>query len=350
MPVTIRDVAKAAGVSPSTVSRTIRNNPAISKATKLKVRAAMEEVGYVPPFSDESESHEPPMEVGIILPPSQTDTYNNPFFLEVIRGISEYCNQNGAMTALITGKDDQEVIDSILSSQSPDVVSSYILLFSRAGDPIIRFLYSQGLDYVLIGSASEYSNETVSVDNDNIEAGRCAAQYLYERGHRRFCFIGAPFSNLFSAARRNGFLLFLNEKNIPQGQIDLIETEHGNESGQEKIRRVLQRDDATRPTAFVTSDDMHALTLRQLAADAGLDIPNDVSIVSFNNSIFARLTSPALTSIEVHPFQLGREAAAQAISRAKTPSPMASKTLVPFALIQRDSTCYRTPEGSERKD
>lgn len=338
MSVTIRDVARVAGVSASTVSRTIRNNPAISETTKEKVRKAIEKVGYTAPASASTlVQNKPLVEVGIILPPSAADTYNNPFFLEVIRGISEYCNQNEAVSLLLTGRDDQEVIEAILSLSASSRLSAFILLFSRADDPIVDKLTEEGYDYVLIGSPQSRSSQTVSVDNDNIEAGSSAARYLYGLGHRRFAFIGSPFEHLFSASRKNGVLLFLQQAGIEAQNMHLIEMEHGDPEGLEEIGRLLALSKDKRPTAFVTSDDLHAMALRQKAAEAGLSIPDDLSIVSFNNSIFATLTSPRLTSIDVHPLQLGREAAAQAILRARTPQSMASKTLVPFVLVERES-------------
>ncbi len=339
MSVTIRDVAQLAGVSASTVSRTIRNNPAISAATKAKVRAAIEQLGYECPMPEDDADAQAaaPLEVGIIFPPSHTDTYNNPFFLEVIQGISEFCNENGAIPILMTGKNDADVIDQITRTHPTSRIAAYIVLFSRVGDPIVSALYDQGCEYVLLGTPMQYANETVSVDNDNISAGMAAANYLYALGHRRFCFIGSPFTNLFSASRKNGVILALSDHGITPDQIQIVEMEHGSLDGLEKIRQILAMDDDKRPTAFVTSDDLHALALRQLGVEASLFIPTDFSIVSFNNSVFARLISPQLTSIDVHPAQLGREAANQAISRARVPSSMASKTLVPFSLVERDS-------------
>ena len=107
MAVTIKDVAAAAGVSPSTVSRTCKDSPSISRETKERVRRIMAQLGYVPNFETE------PVEafsktIGIILPSSQRDVYENAFHLEIIRGIGQFCNQRRYVNTVITGQDDAE--------------------------------------------------------------------------------------------------------------------------------------------------------------------------------------------------------------------------------------------------
>ena len=111
MAVTIKDVAAAAGVSPSTVSRTCKDSPSISRDTKERVRRVMAQLGYQPNLETE------PVEafsktIGIILPSSQRDVYENAFHLEIIRGIGQFCNQRQYVNTVITGQDDAEVLDA----------------------------------------------------------------------------------------------------------------------------------------------------------------------------------------------------------------------------------------------
>ena len=95
-----------------------------------------------------------------------------------------------------------------------------------------------------------------------------------------------------------------------------------------------------RPTAMLVSDDILALSLERICMEAGISIPEDLSILSFNNSLFARLTSPQLTSIDINSGQLGMETATQMISHIENPNLPATKIIVPHHLIERDS-CRR---------
>ena len=102
MPVTIKDVAALAGVSPSTVSRTCKDHPSISRQTKEKVRRAMAQLGYEPNFQASNLASQNSRTIGIILPVSEQEAYQNSFYLETIRGISQLCNQKQYINTVIT--------------------------------------------------------------------------------------------------------------------------------------------------------------------------------------------------------------------------------------------------------
>ena len=113
MGVTIKDVAALAGVSTSTVSRVCNNNPAISKETADRVRKAMAELGYEGNTASEPAAPQPIKMIGIVLPPSEHDAYENTFSLKAIRGISQVCNQRGVASTVITGRDHEEILRSV---------------------------------------------------------------------------------------------------------------------------------------------------------------------------------------------------------------------------------------------
>ena len=209
MAVTIKDVAALAGVSPSTVSRTCKDNPSISWETKEKVRRAMAQLGYEPNFQASNLATQNSRAIGIILPPSEREAFENPFYLEAIRGISQFCNKRQYSNTVITGRDDQEILQVIRTMTRSGQVDGFILLYSRQKDPIADYLYSEGLLYVLIGKAYQFANQTIYIDNDNLLAGREAAEYLYGLGHRRIAYIGSDIRLMFSPGRRSGCPLAL---------------------------------------------------------------------------------------------------------------------------------------------
>ena len=107
------------------------------------------------------------------------------------------------------------------------------------------------------------------------------------------------------------------------------------------LERLL--DSPERPTAFVVSDDMLALSLERLCIQKGLRIPDDISIIAFNNSLYAQLTSPQLTAVDINSYLLGQEAANQIINHAENPNLTTSKVVVPHRIIER-SSCRRWEE------
>ena len=185
--------------------------------------------------------------IGIILPPSEREAFENPFYLEAIRGISQFCNKRQYSNTVITGRDDQEILQVIRTMTRSGQVDGFILLYSRQKDPIVDYLYSEGLLYVLIGKAYQFANQTIYIDNDNLLAGREAAEYLYGLGHRRIAYIGSDIRLMFSADRRSGCQLALLEKGLSLRPEYFAEVHSLSEAGEAPIRQLLQL--AERPTA-----------------------------------------------------------------------------------------------------
>src|SRR5699024_9225297 len=121
---------------PSTVSRTCKDHPSISRQTKEKVRQAMEKLGYEPNFQASSLATQNSRTIGIVLPPSRREAYENAFYLEAIRGISQFCNQKQYMNTVITGQDEEEIIQAIRTMVRNGLAEGLIVLYSREQDPI----------------------------------------------------------------------------------------------------------------------------------------------------------------------------------------------------------------------
>lgn len=349
MAVTIKEVAALAGVSPSTVSRTCKDNPSISEETKERVRQAMAQLGYEPgPSSGPSPQPSSPQSpdartIGVILPPSQKETYENSFYLEAIRGISQFCSHRQYINTVITGQDEDELLRVIQTLSHTGQVDSFIILYSRQQDPVIEYLYNEGLLYVLIGKAYQYANQTIYIDNDNLLAGQEATEYLIRLGHERIAYLGSDSTLMFSADRKAGYQLALALHQLPQRPEYCLEVRSVPKESNGALHALLEG--PHRPTAIVVSDDILAVALERVCLEKGLSIPEDLSIISFNNSLLARLTSPQLTSVDVNSCQLGIEAASQIINHMENPNLMATKIIVPHHLVERDSCRILTPRA-----
>ena len=337
MAVTIKDVAALAGVSTSTVSRVCNNNPAISRETADRVRQAMTELGYEPGSSAEPAAPQPIKMIGIVLPPSDRDAYENNFFLKVIRGISQVCNQCQTASTLVTGRDYPELLRSVKTLHLSGRIDGFILLYSRKNDVVTDYLCEQGVLYVIVGKPQDNAGATMCIDNDNILAGKDAADYLYQLGHRRIGFLGKEKSHLYSADRQAGWQLSLMMNGLTPRSEDCIEMDHvcGDDSA---LCRLLEQED--RPTAFMVSDDLLAMTLERACIKAGLRIPEDLSIIAFNNSLYSQLASPQLTSVDINSYQLGQEAATQIIGCLDNPNLRTTRIIVPHRIVERAS-CTR---------
>lgn len=339
MAVTIKDVAALAGVSPSTVSRVCNNNPSISRETRERVQKAIDELGYELPALQEQAPGCPVRHIGIVLPPSVREAYENTFYLKAVRGISQVCNDRQVALSVVTGKDYEEVLKSVQTLHRSGQVDGFILLYSRRSDIVVDYLCEQGLLYVIVGRANELANQTISVDNDNLLAGKEAVDYLYDLGHRRIGFIGSKTGFMYAEERRSGYQLSLLLHDLPVMPDYCIEMESLTAASAEAVHQLLRRED--RPTAFVVSDDMLALALERTCSRMHLSIPEDVSIIAFNNSLYAQLASPQITTVDINCILLGQEAARQIIAHAANPNLSTTKIVVPHTIVERDSCAKR---------
>jgi DNA-binding LacI/PurR family transcriptional regulator len=275
--------------------------------------------------------------IGIVLPPSDKDAYENNFFLKAIRGISQVCNQRQTASTIITGEDYSELLHSVKTLHLSGRIDGFILLYSRKNDIINDYLCEQGIPYVIVGKPQDASGTTLCIDNDNLMAGRDAADYLYALGHRRIGFLGKSKNHLYAADRQAGWQLSLILHGLTPRPEYCIEMDHVS-SDDTPLQQLLRRED--RPTAFMVSDDLLGLTLERACAKVGLSIPEDISIIAFNNSLYSQLASPQLTSVDINSYQLGQEAASQIIGYLDNPNLRTTRVIVPHRIVERDS-CAR---------
>lgn len=344
--VTMEDVAKAAGVSVSTVSRVCSGRSSISEKTKRRVQKVIEELGYVSNFSAANLATHNSRTVGIVLPPSERTAYQNTFFLEIIRGIGLVCNQNQYMNTIITAQTEEELLQAVQNSARSRRTEGYILLYSREYDPVIDYLQHEKLPYILVGKPSEQDTATFCVDTDNVRAGRDVTQHLLALGHRNIAFVFETLAYNYSIDRKSGYLLALTEQGIPIRQSYIVEVEKIPEPDNPKLRALFASPE--RPSAIIANDDILAVSLIRMAQTLQLRVPQDLSILSFNDSLLARFYTPPLTSVNLNAPQLGTEAAARMIQRIEQPDTSPSKAIIPHKLIQRESCIPYNPIKSPR--
>lgn len=337
MAVTIKDVAALAGVSTSTVSRVCNGNTATTRETRERVLKAIAQLGYEVNTTSEA-TIQPGTNVAVILPPADQNAYENVFYLKAIRGISQVCNQRNATTTIVTGSSFEELLQAVQTLHQSKRVDGYIILYARKNDIVVDYLCSQGLVYVVVGKVEELSSQTICIDNDNLVAGKDATEYLIQLGHRRIGCISEKNDYYYSVDRRSGYQLALIQNGLTLDPAYSVQLESVHPEDMGVLHQLLKRED--RPTAFVVCDDILALAMERACAQCGLAIPGDVSIIAFNNSLYARLSVPELTSVNINAYQLGYEAAVQAINHVENPDLAAVKTVVPHRILEGD-TCRR---------
>ncbi|MED2830142.1 LacI family DNA-binding transcriptional regulator [Bacillus thuringiensis] len=327
MTVTIKDVAKQANVAPSTVSRVIADNPSISEKTKRRVRKVMSELGYHPNLNARNLANQTTKTLGLVMPSSASKAFQNPFFPEVIRGISSFAHVEGYALYMSTGETEEEIFNGVVKMVQGRQIGGIILLYSRENDRIIQYLHEQNFPFVLIGKPYDRKDEITYVDNDNYTAAREVAEYLISLGHKQIAFIGGGSDLLVTRDRLAGMSDALKLADIVLPKEYILHFDFSRESGQQAV------------------DDLIGLGVLSALSKKGFVVPKDVSIVSFNNALLSEIASPPLSTVDVNIYQLGYEAAKALVDKVENAESTAKCIIIPHKLLKRQ-TCDHYAEKS----
>ncbi|WP_206855768.1 LacI family DNA-binding transcriptional regulator [Candidatus Enterococcus mangumiae] len=331
MSITVKDVAKKAGVATSTVSRVINDHPSISETTKKKVRKIMDELGYVPNITARNLGKRISSAVGVILPPLDSrERLGNPFYLEIMEAINEEARHHGVTTAIATAKSFDLLLENVQRMHLQKQVDGFILVYSDSEDPVIDYLYEQQIPFTLIGQPYHHENEIIYIDNDNQLLGKQATEFLIDNGHKNILFVTNTTHESLYFERYFGYqkammLAGLNAQ--PSVTLEQAEDYLAFDS-------ILKN---TKATALVVIDDIFALRTMQLAQMYGYVIPETLSMISFNNSIFSTLMHPYLTSIDIDISELGRVAMQKLQELIHEEVSNGVRLVIPHRLIKRET-------------
>ena len=334
MNVTIKDVAKISGVSPSTVSRVISNNPRISDATKKIVREAMKKLGYHPNAIAQSLVNRSTSTIGIVMPQSTERAFLNPFFPQALSGISSAAHEKNYCLLLSTGSTEEEQLISIENIINGGRVDGIIIMYSSVNNVILEAIKELNTSIVIIGKPLEGADKILYVDNDNIEASRSVTNKLIKNGHKKIAYVSGPFEFVVSLDRLDGYRNALLENKVDFDRKLIGEGDFTQQGGYECMKKILQCED--RPTAVVVTDDIMAFGVIEAIKEVGLNIPKDIEIISFNNIPLAKFCSPALTSVDIDAYSLGFQASKLIIEQIKGTTE-SKRIIVPTSIVYRET-------------
>ena len=296
MPVTIKDVAKAAGVSPSTVTRVIQNKSTISDETKKRVRKAMKELNYHPNLNARSLVSSYTQVIGLVLPDDSDVFYQNPFFPSVLRGIAQVASENHYAIQIATGKDEKERLNAISQMVYGKRVDGLIFLYAQENDPLVQLVVEEQFPFLILGKS--LSPFIPLVDNDNIQAGFDATEYFIKKGCSRIAFIGGTKKLFVTQDRLTGYEQALQEHNLPlDNHRTFFADEFLEEKGYNFSKQLFKYDPQT--DAIITTDSLLAEGVCSYLNEHQLDVP----VLSFD-SVNPRLNLAAY--VDINSLALGR--------------------------------------------
>ena len=327
----IRDVAKRAGVTPMTVSRVVNNSDYVKDETRQRVEAAIAELHYVPNMLSRSLRVKESMTIGLVI-----SDISNPYWTKIIQGTESFASENGYHVILCdsSGSEQKELahLENLLKKQVDGILIAPI---RNSPEPIV-FVQNQNVPIVVIG----YSMPDAEVDVvrcDTNEAAYDIVKLLIELGHRRIAALTGPRQIITATDRIDGYKRALEEAGIPIHdeliQYGHFSPEHGYKMAEEMLKLTPL------PTAVLTGNNFIAIGVTKALIDAGVRVPEDISVVTFDGPPPDLVVDPFFTMVSQPGYDLGEQAASLLVQRLteKTNAPY-KEIILPTEILTYSST------------
>lgn len=296
--VTIKDVAREAGVSVASVSRALNGNGGVTAETEQRIRAVANRLRYVPHSAARSLITRRTHTIGALLP-----DLHGEFFSELIRGIDLAARARGLHLLVSSAHDGADDAAAALRAMRGRV-DGMLILSSRADLKFLHANLPEALPTVLLNSAVRSEHYSV-LNIDNEGGARAMVRHLVDAGHRQIAFITGPDGNFDAAQREHGYRTAMAEF-APGAPVRVIAGEFTEESGYRAGRELLAT--GARPQAVFAGNDMMAIGCLYAFQEAGLEVPRDIALAGFDDIPIARYVTPSLTTVRVRIVDLGRSA------------------------------------------
>ena len=333
----IRDVAKHARVSIATVSRTINRVPTVDKQLAERVWKAIGELNYFPNTQARALVSGRTRLLGLLI-----SEITNPFFPELIEGFEEIAVAHGYEILIGSTNYDLARMTTCIRRMLERHVEGVAVMTFGIEQPLLEELSSRDIPMVFVdaGPPSPLVRALVVDYRKGIREG---VQHLAALGHRNIAFISGPLRQGSAQFRKTAFIESMEEIGVHQQPGWLVEGDHTLEGGMEAMKRLLSVPE--QPTAVMCSNDMTAIGALRVLARAGLKVPEDMSVIGFDDIHLAEFVYPPLTTVRMSRKDLARGAFESLRSVAENVKPSQdSRWMIPTRLIVRQSTGY--PPGS----
>ncbi len=326
--VTIKDIAKIAGVSHTTVSRALNGNPIIKKTTRDRINQIAADLNYIPNYNAKSLVMKKSYTIGLFFSSIDQGTSAS-FLVDVIKGINAVVDENYNLS--VNGIDSIKNLDSILPQRFDGIIvmsqsdqdNSFIYHVKQAGIPLV----------VLNRQLGDVSIANVLADDRS--GVRFAIDFALEQGHRKIAIIEGKTGFKSSLERKEGFLESMSRAKVNIRSEYLVRGDYSIESGFKQMNRLLDLDHP--PTLVFCSNDDMAIGAMKACYAKNIQIPNDISIIGFDDIMFAQYTTPTLTTIRRPIAKISQVGAEKLIELMGTSNIPVSQILLDTKLILRES-------------
>jgi DNA-binding LacI/PurR family transcriptional regulator len=328
MGVTIKDIARIANVSHTTVSRALNNSPSINEATRLKIMAIAEQLNYVPNYNAKSLVLDRSYNIALFFSTLSEGTSSR-FFYDTVRGVNSVVKEN--YNLVIGAIDDYKSFISINRKRFDGII---LMSQSNSDNSFIYDVMDKKIPLVVLNRDIEESS-IINILSGDKKGSYKAVSYMIQKGHKNIAIIEGKKVFKSTMERRDGFLEALIENKLPINSEFMIEGDYTFEGGYSAMKKLLSQKGI--PTAVFCSNDEMAVGAIKAAFEAGLKVPGDISVVGFDDNQLSAFITPALTTVNRPIVEVSRLGAENLFYILENGSAEGEKIYVETELIERES-------------
>jgi LacI family transcriptional regulator len=335
---TISDIAKLAGVSKSSVSLVLNNKPGVSEKIRREILEIIEKYRYNPSQIAQSLAARETRSIGLII-----KEIDNPYFSRLMRGVYDSCSELGysvllGSSELSEGKE-AEIIKTLVSKRVDGLIISP--LQSEGSDfSYLIDLLKDNYPLVILGAVTNYPTNVVDIDNT--KAAYDAVSLLIRNGHTKIAHFGGPVHSGHGQKRLEGYKQALSDHGIPINKNYIAVVEPYIPDGYQAGKNLFSGN-SDAPTAVFCYNDLVAIGLINALTDLGIEVPDDVSVMGFDNIDFSEYVRIPLTTVQMPAYEIGKAAASLLIKQINKPSPpLIERVILEHKIIERDSIARRS--------
>lgn len=334
MGVTIKDVAKAAGTSVSTVSKVINGHYSISEETANRVRDVIKELNYYPSTSAQSFARGSTKIVTILTNLSPNTAFQNPHMFEIVAGLEETLRSKGYRLHLrgVDSTNAYDVAEEIISRRSADALAIHVSVMTH---PLAGLLTKLRFPHIVLGMPN-FESQVCWIDNNNIFSGTIAASYLLSQGYRKIAFIGGQYYDLGSSLRLQGVKQEIKNAGFQLDEQYIWLGDSTREDGFRMTAKLL--DQKLLPDAIICANNYIAMGCVDALREKEMKIPDDIAVLAFDDYPFSQIIEPKLTVVDIDVRDLGKQAGKLLLDIVRHPNMQVQTYVTTSNIMERQST------------
>ena len=329
---TLEDIAKQAGVSRSTASRVVNDDPNVSEIARKRVQKVIQSTGYQPHAAARSLASRRSRMIGLVLPRTVSSFFTDPYFPRLTQGVAQACNQHNYTLGLflVDTKEDEKRIFPRISHKG--LLDGIILQTAEKGDLLIERLVKSGFPVIIAGRPF-ITNGISYIDVDNVNAAHEAVRHLIRLGYRRIGTITGRMNRTYAIDRKEGYLKAIREQGWKVDNTLIAVGDFSEETGYSAMKQLLP----ARPDAVFAASDALAIGAIRAVREAGICVPDDIAMVGFDDLPQASRPDYSLTTVRQPIFQFGIQAVETLIDLIENGIKPSRRIIMDTELVIRDS-------------